>query len=304
MNEKAKSASRKNRQPEHTDKNKESQKSCFTIMPFGGYFDIYYREIYKPAIEEAGLKAHRADDLYRPSNIIDDIWTFTREATVILADLTGRNPNVMYELGLAHSIQKPAILVTESINDVPFDLRSLRVLEYDKNTPNWGESLQDAITKSVAEILESPIKAIPPTFIEVKGESNIEPVSSTDKTLLELRNDLDSLRREVAKSRSTINAVLVEDDFPMRSKKLPSRKISDDNIVTNLVIDDLRMPAFLRNTDPSETGIIAAAIADILADNEKISISEFRNRLLDQGVSTKQAERALRNFETLLSKNK
>jgi len=101
--------------------------NCFVIMPFGGWFDIYYQDIYIKAIESAGFIANRADDLYRPGNIVNDIWNLTKEADVILADLTNKNPNVFYELGLAHAITKPAILITASMDDVPFDLRSLRV---------------------------------------------------------------------------------------------------------------------------------------------------------------------------------
>jgi hypothetical protein len=69
-----------------------AQDTCFTIMPFGGWFDDYYVSIYKPAIDAAGLAACRADDLFRPSAIVTDIWAYTKSAKVILADLSGKNP--------------------------------------------------------------------------------------------------------------------------------------------------------------------------------------------------------------------
>jgi hypothetical protein len=90
---------------------KTSGNTCFTIMPFGGWFDEYYTSIYKPAIISAGLHPCRADDWYRPSAIVNDIWAYTKSAKLILADLTGKNPNVFYELGLAHALAKPAILI-------------------------------------------------------------------------------------------------------------------------------------------------------------------------------------------------
>ncbi len=113
---------------------------CFTIMPFGGWFVDFYDSFFVAAIEAAGLQPRRTDDLYRPSAIVGDIWSYTRKAKLLLADLSGKNPNVFYELGLAHAIAKPVILVVESIEDVPFDLRGLRVLEYDKNEPSWEAS--------------------------------------------------------------------------------------------------------------------------------------------------------------------
>lgn len=84
--------------------------TCFTIMPFGGWFDDYYESIYCPAIEAAGLKPCRADDLYRPSTIVTDIWSYTQTAKLVLADLSGKNPNVFYELGLAHALPSPRYL--------------------------------------------------------------------------------------------------------------------------------------------------------------------------------------------------
>lgn len=169
---------------------------CFVIMPFGGWFDKYYVEIYIPAIEDAGFEAKRADDLYRPGNIVNDIWKYTKEATVLLADLTNKNPNVFYELGLAHAITKPAILITATMEDVPFDLRSLRVIDYDKNSPNWGDILKERITKSLLETLKNPKDAIPPTFFEVDKLDKIK-VSPESKEIFEIKNELDLLKREV-----------------------------------------------------------------------------------------------------------
>ena len=145
-----------------------AQDICFAIMPFGGWFDGYYSSIYQPAINDAGLVPKRADDLYRPSTIVNDIWAYTRQAKLVLADLSGKNPNVFYELGLAHALAKPAILVAETMNDVPFDLRALRVIEYDKNEPNWGESLKEKITKAIREVLSAPLAAVLPAFLEAK----------------------------------------------------------------------------------------------------------------------------------------
>lgn len=171
---------------------------CFVIMPFGGWFDNYYEDIYIPAIENAGFDAKRADDLYRPGNIVNDIWNYTKESTVVLADLTNKNPNVFYELGLAHAITKPAVLITASMDDVPFDLRSLRVIVYDKNSPNWGDILQEKITKALKETLSSPQDSIPPTFLDINVEKI--QVSPENKEILELRTEIESLKREVRTS--------------------------------------------------------------------------------------------------------
>lgn len=169
--------------------------SCFVIMPFGGRFDSYYQEIFRPAIEEIGLEARRADDLFRPSNIVKDIWKYTQEAEVILADLTSRNPNVFYELGLAHAISKPVVLVTEDIKEVPFDLQALRVIEYDKNDSRWGVKLKEKLSKALGETLESPKSAVLPTFLSLDKESI--NAASTKGYQDALRQEVDSLRQQL-----------------------------------------------------------------------------------------------------------
>ncbi len=165
--------------------------TCFTIMPFGNWFDDYYESIYVPAIKASDLNPKRADDLYRPSAIVHDIWEMTQEARVILADLSNKNPNVFYELGLAHAIAKPVILVTGSIEDVPFDLRALRVILYDKNDPDWGEVLKRKIVKSIKEIVASPLEAVLPTFLKIKKSAGNTSVSKEEKELISLKQDME-----------------------------------------------------------------------------------------------------------------
>ena len=107
------------------------KESCFTIMPFGGYFDSYYQDIFRPAIKAAGLEPNRADDLYRPSAIVNDIWSYTKNAKVILADLTGKNPNVFYELAIRHASRLPVIHIIRKADKVPFDINQSRAIEID-----------------------------------------------------------------------------------------------------------------------------------------------------------------------------
>jgi hypothetical protein len=75
---------------------RDKKPKCFILLPFGGWFNKYYFDIYLPAIEKARFEAKRADDLYRPGNMVNDIWNYTKEATVILADLTSKNANVFF----------------------------------------------------------------------------------------------------------------------------------------------------------------------------------------------------------------
>lgn len=156
------------------------KKSCFVIMPFAEPFETYYEKIIKPAVDENELYSVRGDSMFRSTHIMDDIWSAITESTLVIAELTGKNPNVYYELGLAHAIKKPAILISSNIEDVPFDLRPLRVLIYDKNNPDWGTILKSNISKAIKETLSSPTEAIPHTFREYK-----QPKTTHETTLSE-----------------------------------------------------------------------------------------------------------------------
>ncbi len=154
-------AAKRSRKPTQKE---EQRDNCFVMMPFSNPFNIYYERLYRPAIEDAGLEPVRADDLFRPGVIVSDLWGMIQEAKVLLAELTTKNANVFYELGLAHAIGKPIVLVSETLDDVPFDLQQLRVLLYNKDDPTWGEKLVADITTSIKETLEEPIEAVPNIF--------------------------------------------------------------------------------------------------------------------------------------------
>jgi len=158
---------------------------CFVMMPFSTTSDEYYEHIYKPAIESLKFKSIRADNLFRPSPIIKDIWEYINKSKILLADITGLNPNVMYELGLAHAISKPVIIISDDVEKVPFDLRFLRILIYDVKKPNWSEVLLEKIKKSLSEILESPTDSILSAFLTIKP--HVEETDSISAELIEIK---------------------------------------------------------------------------------------------------------------------
>ncbi len=135
--------------------------SCFVMMPFGPPLGTYYEKIYKPAIEKAGITAMRADDdLFGTGKIMDQIWIGINAAKVLVADLTTRNPNVYYELGLAHALQKPVVLISNKQEDVPFDLNHIRVIYYDMTDPFWGQKLIDKVAENILSAIKNPEEAI------------------------------------------------------------------------------------------------------------------------------------------------
>jgi hypothetical protein len=103
---------------------------AFVIMPFDDDFNKIYDSFISVSLIEAGYDVFRADDIHSQQNILKDIVESIVKSDLIVADLTGSNPNVFYEVGLAHAFQKDAILITQEIDDLPFDLRSYRIISY------------------------------------------------------------------------------------------------------------------------------------------------------------------------------
>lgn len=110
----------------------------FVLMPFSeNWSDQIWLELVRPICETQGFVAHRADDLYGPV-FMENIWRGICRARVVIADLTNRNPNVFYELGIAHTIGKDVILITQNINDIPADLRHYRCITYQNSVGGYA----------------------------------------------------------------------------------------------------------------------------------------------------------------------
>ncbi|MBB6336004.1 hypothetical protein FHR59_000214 [Xanthomonas arboricola] len=138
-----------------------STDSCFVMQPFAAPLGDYYDKIYRPAIEKAGLRAVRADaDIFGTGKIMDQVWSGINAARVLVAELTSRNPNVFYELGLAHALKKPVVLVSAREEDVPFDLQHIRVIYYDTSDPFWGAKLIEKVAENVLSALNNPEEAV------------------------------------------------------------------------------------------------------------------------------------------------
>ena len=104
--------------------------SAFVIMPLSDEFNSVYTDFIQNSLNEVGYEVERADDIESQRSILSDILEKINTSNLIVADLTSVNPNVFYELGLAHALRKPVILLTQDIEEVPFDLQSYRLVEY------------------------------------------------------------------------------------------------------------------------------------------------------------------------------
>jgi hypothetical protein len=129
----------------------------FVLMPFDASFDDVYKLGIKPAAEGAGAYCERIDEQIFAESILQRIYNQITKADLIVADMTGRNPNVFYEVGYAHAIGKTAILLTRNADDIPFDLKHYPHIIYGGSITG----LKDDLGKRIAYHLANPEKEVP-----------------------------------------------------------------------------------------------------------------------------------------------
>jgi hypothetical protein len=137
---------------------KQFQADIFMVMPFLPALDSVYRSVITPLAKELKLTIVRGDEFTSSRGIIiDEVWSALNQCRFVIVDISGGNDNVFYELGIAHTLNKPAILITQATQpeDVPFDVRHLRYVQYANDASGLlklGADLKTAITRLLADL--------------------------------------------------------------------------------------------------------------------------------------------------------
>jgi len=128
------------------------QPKAFIVMQFTDEYNDLYKEVIKPVVEEYGFECERADETHTTNPILQDIIQSIRESSVIIADITPNNPNVFYEVGYAHAVNKPTILLCDRKREkLPFDISGFRTLFYD-NTIAGKTVVEKSLKKYLANL--------------------------------------------------------------------------------------------------------------------------------------------------------
>ena len=130
----------------------EDSKLCFVLMPFDSNFNKVYSKGIKPAIKKSKLIPKRADEIFAVQPVVQDLWEYINKASLLVADLTDRNPNVFYEVGLAHALPKRLIILTQRKEDVPFDLQHIRWIKYENTSKGW-KKLSDKLSQTINKVM-------------------------------------------------------------------------------------------------------------------------------------------------------
>ena len=124
----------------------------FVMMPFRRELQPVYEDHLSIVANSLKLKVRRADDFFGAHSIMKDIWNAIIGSKICIADCTDRNPNVFYEIGIAHTVGRPVVLIAQKAEDVPFDLRHVRYILYEL-TPRGMKKFEETLRSTLVEEL-------------------------------------------------------------------------------------------------------------------------------------------------------
>lgn len=147
----------------------EQRKVCFVIMPFSSTkscssdeWSEVFLEVIRPAVEESGydFECQRSEAIQ--GSIIEEILDNLNRADLVIADLTDRNPNVFYELGVRHTLRDSTLLVAQRLEDIPFDLQHYAIQVYEWKTKKARDEFKARLKGVIAKIVSEPTKGASP----------------------------------------------------------------------------------------------------------------------------------------------
>jgi hypothetical protein len=131
---------------------------AFIVMQFTTPYNEVYRDAIQPLVADIGFEPIRVDDIADPGIIINDISMHITEASVIIAEISEANPNVYYEVGMAHALSKPTILLAQRGTRLPFDVGPHRCIFYENSIPGRAK-LQDSLRQALESLLGKSVAA-------------------------------------------------------------------------------------------------------------------------------------------------
>lgn len=210
---------------ENTNNKKEK---CFVIMPISdqgdypkGHFQKVYEQIFVPAIKEAGYDAFRVDEDNMCTQIVEKIFKAIQECPMALCDLSNRNPNVLYELGIRQAYDKPVVLVQDDKTERIFDISGINTISY--NSSRLYEEVLDArgkITEAILTMKEGRHTSIIKVLKAQAASADSEDIPRDDRIeillsgLIKDVNDLKNQNRPLAKEN-------IYNEYPFYSLESP-----------------------------------------------------------------------------------
>lgn len=286
------------------------QKSCFVVSPIGEdgsdirrRSDQVLKHIIKPAAQEKGYKAERADEIDKPGIITSQVIQRVVNDELIIADLTGSNPNVFYELAIRHAIRKPLIQLIQKGERIPFDIAATRTIYIDHTDLDAAALAKSEIIKQIESLEADPSDVETPISLSLDIQSLRQSEDPEDRSLAEVVEELTAIRsgmsklRELEELRPYMEEILRRME---RGRDQPERKYQKDPEYLSYVLERSSERLFV--SDPDEIkfedfkvpiAVISSALRIDMPWAAEIGMELYRS--LDQN-STSRQRRALKDF--------
>jgi hypothetical protein len=162
----------------------------FVLMPFDKTFEDIYSLGIKDTASRLGLRAERVDEQIFSEKILERIYRQIEAADIVVADMSGQNPNVFYEVGYAHAKRKMCILLTSDAKDIPFDLKDFRHIVYGSSIRDLKEKLAKELTWAQEQLLRVKSSPIRCDLKEASGYGGLEDTKYMAHGTVEFKIDL------------------------------------------------------------------------------------------------------------------
>ena len=183
-------------------------KTCFVIAPIGTEgsdvrlrADQVQKHIIAPAARECGYEAIRADQISEPGLITSQVIQHVVEDPLVVADLTGRNPNVFYELALRHALKRPVVQIIHATEPIPFDVAATRTIHVDHHDLDSAAKAKDEIIKQIRAVERNPAEVDTPISVAIELQQLRQSDNPLEKSNAEIISMLQELRTGVVELR-------------------------------------------------------------------------------------------------------
>lgn len=218
---------------------KTQDRTCFVVSPIGEE-DSPTREranrvlkhIIRKALQPLGYKVERADEINLPGTINTQVVERVFNADLVVADLTEKNANVLYELAIRHAAKKPAIHLISLDEEIPFDINQIRVVKFNLTDPDSIEAAQERLREQVRAIEGGETVLTPVQIAQVLA--TLETGEARDKQILEV---IQGLSVGISQIRADLTRLLSHID-----------KSVDDAIQRSKIVESLRSAVFGRTS--------------------------------------------------------
>ena len=187
-----------------TNKKTKTMKKCFVIAPIGEEgsevrerSDKVLEHIIKPTVEECGYESLRADEISEPGIITSQIIQHLIDDDLVIADLTGRNPNVYYELAVRHVVKKSIVQLIQSGESIPFDVAGTRTIHVDHCDLDSVASCKQELVKQIHSVEKDPNKVDTPISVAIDLEFLRKSENPLEKSNAEIISMLQGIRSEI-----------------------------------------------------------------------------------------------------------